>query len=99
MASFTSWSEVYCSMGLLFRHETSTVCMAMSEGRKRANLLSRLATGATSPIAGPESGGMAGCGGRQSRSSPAVPRVSGCRSTTDTQAPTSREGRDAVARC
>lgn len=36
-----------------------------------------------SPTAGPESGGVAGCGGRQSRSSLAIPRVSGRRTTTD----------------
>lgn len=35
-----------------------------------------------SPTAGPESGGVAGCVGRQSRSSLAVPRVSGRRTTT-----------------
>ena len=57
-------------------------CVALREGRKRAHLVSRLATVGLSPITGPESGGMAGCGGRQSRSSLAVPHVSGYRATT-----------------
>ena len=61
-------------------------CVELREGRKRAHLGSRLATVGLALIAGPESGGMAGCGGRQSRSSRAVPRVSGCRADTATAA-------------
>ena len=57
--------------------------MVQGGGRERANLVSRLATGGLSLTAGPESGGVAGCGGRQSRSSFAIPRVSGRRATTD----------------
>jgi hypothetical protein len=59
-------------------------CVVLRKGRKRTHLVSRLATVGLSTMTGPESGGMAGCGGRQSRSSRAVPRFSGCRATTDT---------------
>ena len=61
-------------MGYLFgRRSSAGGClqqfrMVQGGGRKRANLVSRFATWEFSLTAGPESGGVAGCGGRQSRS-------------------------------